>query len=206
MAETQTSRKPSGFDPWVLASDPVFYIAAILVVAGLIWLAMSGQQETRGFSFDGRHLVIEEESLAGLVPGPGTVSEYAPAELSARMTAEAPFSQAGTLSAGVGLLLPRAFEEAVIGHEVEVTVELRSLSSDNHEAYVSYFTAGSGDSPRHLIELDGDWQVYTFTFAVPPTAIANEEEWVGIWPDLDGIERPLLVRRIEARILDTATN
>nr|WP_281719560.1 hypothetical protein [Nitrosomonas nitrosa] len=204
MAETGHNLKKPGFDFWVLASDPVFYLAAGLAVAGMIWFAMSGEQETRGFSFDGRHLVIEGEALAGLVPGPGTESDYVPTEQAARITANASFSQAGTMSAGVGLLLPRAFEEDVIGHPVEVTIEMRALRGGHSEAYMSYFTAQAGDSPRHVAELDEDWQTFTFVFDVPAHAVPNDQEWIGIWPDLDGLERPVLVRRIEARILDTA--
>ena len=109
MAGSETHQKYSGLNLWVLASDIVFFPAAILVAAGLIWLAMSGEQETRGFTYDGEVLVIEGEALAALVPGPGTESDYAPDEQAARITANAPFAQAGTLSAGVGLLLPRAF-------------------------------------------------------------------------------------------------
>lgn len=204
MSEPETSRKQTGLDLWVLASDPVFYLVASLVVAGMIWFAMSGEQETRGFSFDGRHLVVEEEALAGLVPGPGTEADYVPTEQAARMTANASFDQAGTMSAGVGLLLPRAFEEDVIGHRVEVSIEMRAMRGDHNEALIAYFTAGSGDSRRHRVALTEDWQVFSFSHDVPETAVANDQEWIGIWPDLDGLERPVLVRRIEARILDTA--
>ncbi|MBI1234200.1 MAG: hypothetical protein GC208_06820 [Alphaproteobacteria bacterium] len=203
MAEAGSNRRQAGFDLWVLASDPIFYAIAAIVVAGMIWFAMSGEQETRGFSFDGRHLVIEGEALAGLVPGPGTQSDYVPTEQAARITANASFDQAGTMSAGVGLLLPRAFEEDVIGHPVEVSIEMRALRGGHTEAYMSYFTAQAGDSPRHVAELDEDWQTFTFVFDVPANAVANDQEWIGIWPDLDGLERPVLVRRIEARILDT---
>lgn len=206
MAQTETRRKSGGFDLWVLASDPLFYLFAVIIVAGMIAFALSGEQETRGFSFDGRHLVIENEALAGLVPGPGTEADYVPTEQSARITANAPFAQAGTLSAGVGLLLPRAFEEDVIGHTVEVTIEMRAMQNGHNEAYMSYFTAGSGDSPRHVAELSDDWQTFTFRFDVPANAEANDQEWIGIWPDLDGLERAVLVRRIEAEILEPASN
>ena len=87
MSDTGTSRKQAGFDLWVLASDPVFYLVAAIGIAAMVLLALSGETETNGFSFDGRHLVIEDEALAGLVPGPGTISEYAPTESSARITA-----------------------------------------------------------------------------------------------------------------------
>lgn len=204
MAETANNRKRPGFDLWVLASDPVFYLIAGLVVAGMIWFALSGEQETRGFSFDGRHLVIEGEALAGLVPGPGTEADFVPTEQAARITANASFDQAGTMSAGVGLFLPRSFEEDAIGHPVEVSIEMRTLQGDGHRAYMSYFTVGSGDSPRHEAVLDDDWQTFTFVFNVPAYAVANDQEWIGIWPDLDGLERPVLVRRIEARILASA--
>lgn len=206
MAGQGATRNRPGPDLWVLASDPVFFLAAIAVAAGLIWFAMSGEQEQRGFTYDGRTLVIEDEALAGLVPGPGTIADYAPTEQAARITSNASFEQAGTLSAGVGLLLPRAFEEAVIGHRVEVSIEMRAMQDGHNAAYMSYFTAGSGDSPRHVAELDSDWQTFTFAFDVPATATANEQEWIGIWPDLDGLERPVLVRRVEARIVDTPSN
>lgn len=206
MAETGNSRKRPGFDLWVLASDPVFYAVAAAVIAGTIWFAMSGEQETVGFSFDGRHLVIEDEALAGLVPGPGTESDYVPTEQSARITANASFDQAGTLSAGVGLLLPRAFEEDAIGRTVEVSIEMRAMRGGHNQAYMSYFTAQAGDSPRHVAELDEDWQTFSFVFDVPANAVANDQEWIGIWPDLDGLERPVLVRRIEARILEPGSN
>ncbi|MEN0653322.1 MULTISPECIES: hypothetical protein [Hyphobacterium] len=203
MENSDDSRKTPGFDLWVLASDPVFYVVTIIFVLGVIIFALSGETETSGFSFDGRHLVIEDEALAGLVPGPGTESEYAPTEHAARITANATFDRAGTLSAGVGLLLPRSFEEDVIGRSVEVTIEMRALQDDHDQAYMSYFTTDAADSPRHVAQLDTDWQTFSFVFVVPPHVVANDQEWIGIWPDLDGLERPVLVRRIEARILDT---
>lgn len=203
MAQATPAPRRPGLDFWVLASDPIFYLAAILVAGGLIWLAMSGEQEQRGFTYDGQTLVIEGEALAGLVPGPGTEAAYVPDEQATRMTANASFDQAGTLSAGVGLLLPRAFEESVIGHRVEVDVEIRAMRDGHDTALVAYFTAGSGDSPRMEIPLSDEWQTYSFAFDVPETAIANDEEWIGFWPDVDGLERPVLVRRIEARITET---
>lgn len=203
MSDTGTNRKQAGFDLWVLASDPVFYLVAAIGIAAMILIALSGVAETNGFSFDGRHLVIEDEALAGLVPGPGTISEFAPTERSARITSNASFERAGTLSAGVGLLLPRAFEEDVIGRSVEVTIEMRALRDGHDQAYMSYFTTDAVDSPRHVAQLDTDWQTYSFVFDVPSHVVANDQEWIGIWPDLDGLERPVLVRRIEARILDT---
>ena len=204
MGDMGSKQNRTGFDPWVLASDPVFYAVVIFAVTGVILFALSGEQETRGFSFDGRHLIVEGEALAHLVPGPGTESEYLLSEEAARITANASFEQAGRLSAGVGLLLPRAFEEDVIGRRVEVEIELRAMNGNPNEVLVAYFTAGSGDSRRHRVSLSQDWQVFSFSHVVPETAVANDQEWIGIWPDLDGLERPVLVRRIEARILNSA--
>lgn len=99
-------------------------------------------------------------------------------------------------------MLPRAFEEDVIGRSVEVTFEMRALREGHEEAYISYFTTDAADSPRHLVQLDTEWRTFSFVFHVPEYVVANDQEWIGIWPDLDGLERPVLVRRIEARILD----
>lgn len=194
------------FDVWSLAADPPFFLLCGLTLGGLILLALSGETESGGFSFDGRTLVVEGEALASLVSGPGTTAEYAPNERASLISANATFEQAGRLSAGVGYLLPRSFEEDVIGRRVEVELELRSLDREHGEALAAYFTAGSGDSRRHLVTLTTDWQTFSFSFDVPETAVANDQEWIGIWPDLEGLERPVLVRRITARILDDANN
>ncbi|MCW5724836.1 MAG: hypothetical protein KIS81_07745 [Maricaulaceae bacterium] len=181
--------------------DWAFYPVAALVLAGMIAFAMSGRAELQGVLVSETRLLAEGEALANLIPGPGTSVVYDFAEGASLARSVATLEAAGHLSAGVGLLAPAVFERAVIGRRIRVSVEMRAADSSLTEARLGYFTTEGHDSGWRAFEISEDYAIYAFEHDISPLTQANNEEWVGVWPDAQGLGRGVYVRRLQVDIL-----
>lgn len=193
--------------PRVSLPDTIFWPLAAAVTGALIWGAMQYRPSGQDAVVTATSFVMEGAALDQLIPGPGTRSMFDPAAAGgpvARLTATASREAAGHLSAGVGAVIPPEFEAAVVGRDIEVRVEMRAASPDLTHAHIGYFVVGDADTGWRQVEVGTVFRTLTLRHHIPAGAPIGGIDWVGIWPDEDGTGRPLLVRRIEVRILEGA--
>lgn len=186
------------------APDFVFLPAYTIVIIALVWFALSWRPMGAEPVVDERGFTMAGQALSQLIPGPGTASQFIVdfgEQPVARLSAEASIEAAGTLSAGVGAVLSAEFEERVIGRMLRIEVEMRAGPDFPSEgARLGYFTIGHGDSGWRPIEVTDAWSVQGFCFQVSADAVANNNEAVGIWPDVTGAGGSVIVREIRAII------
>jgi hypothetical protein len=185
--------------------DLVFVPLVVLVCGGLIFAGLSWRPlgpeptitETR-FTMTGR-------ALAQMIPGPGTTIQLLPTygeQPVVRLGATASFEAAGNMSAGVGAVIPFEFEARVATRMVRIEAEIQSSPEGGVDAAkLGYFTIGHGDSGWRDIAVTDEWETVGFCFQTRPTAVANNDEAVGIWPDIGGTGRSLLLREIRVTIM-----
>ncbi|MGY6628793.1 MAG: hypothetical protein ACXIVL_09755 [Oceanicaulis sp.] len=184
--------------------DSLFWPLAAGVCAALVWGAMQYRPAGQDAVITADAFIMEGAALDQLIPGPGTRTVFDPAAAggpAARLTATASKEAAGHLSAGVGAVIPPDFEAAVVGRDIEVRIDLRSPDPDLTHAHIGYFVVGEADTGWRRVEVDTVYRTLTLRHHIPAGTPLGGLDWVGIWPDENGAGRPLLVRRIEVRIL-----
>ena len=141
-------------------------------------------------------------ALADFISGPGTWAGFMPDHPGSpvvRMTSTAPVENAN--SAGVGFYIPPDFEEAVRGKRVRVSAELRRGGGGLETARLAYFTVANGDSGWREVPLSDEFATVSFEWTAPDGEV-NEQEWVGFWPDPEGLAREVILRRVWVEILE----
>ncbi len=195
--------------PQLSLSDRFFLPIFVLIGAGLIYTAMQIRPVGSDPVLTGNQLVFEGAALSELIPGPGTGVTFdpsAPGGAVARATATASIDSAGNLSAGVGAVVPAEFESAVLGREIEVSISLRADDAEHTEVAIGYFVVGRGDSGWHRQEIPTDGSPLILRHRIPLEAPTGNNDWIGIWPDLTGSGRTVVIDRIAVSILPEADN
>ncbi|XBQ15339.1 MAG: hypothetical protein ABL308_10250 [Oceanicaulis sp.] len=213
MADQATSmRKRGGGLGRFSLPDWAFLPVAAAVFAGLIMLAMTYRPTGQDPIVTDTQYLMTGPALGQLVPGPGTSVQLVTGAMEplARMRASASLEAAGRLSAGVAAIIPPEFEAAVIGRLLKVEAELRAEpGSELTEARLGYFTTGGGDSGWRPVPVSEEFRTVGFCWRVRPDAPTNGVESVGVWPDVEGADRVLLVRELRVTIqpeaIDQAT-
>ncbi|MCP2679035.1 hypothetical protein NHF45_05785 [Maricaulaceae bacterium NA33B04] len=193
--------------PSLSLSDRFFLPLFVLVCAGLIYLALEFRPAGDDAVMTNDRLVFEGAALAQLIPGPGTSSAFDPAATGgpvARASADSSLAAAGNQSAGVGALVPPEFEAAVVGRDIEVSITLRAEDPSHTQVAMGYFVVGGGDTGWLRREIPDDGSAIVLTHTIPADAPTGNNDWVGLWPDLEGAGRTVLVERIAVRILPEA--
>lgn len=188
-------------------TDRLFFPLVLLVVAGLIWASFQIRPAGQEAQVSADRFLMEGAALAQLIAGPGTQSQFdpgAPGGPFARTTATASLEAAGNMSAGVAAVIAGAFEDAVIGREIEVSFDLRAVDPELTEARIGYFVVGDGDTGWREVPVTTEFQTVSLRHRVPNDAPRGNNDWVGIWPDTTGAGRAVIVRRIEVRILEAS--
>jgi hypothetical protein len=106
----------------------------------------------------------------------------------------------GNPSAGVFLTLPKAFSLAYGEKSIEITLIVRGGGANPSPAIIlAYYSPGRGNSPRQKCDLGVQWQVCTLVYT-PPAANQNTNvDYVGMWPDLEGLSRNADIREIRIK-------
>lgn len=176
---------------------------AALLFAALVFLALRFEPQGEDPVVSETEYLMAGPALAQLVPGPGTAVQLqtgtgVPA---ARLTATASLDAAGTLSAGVAAVIPREFAARVPGRLVKVQAVVRAgPDSDVREARLGYFTVGEGDSGWRVIPVTDAFETVGFCHRVSENAPDNEMEFAGVWPDIRGAGRIVLLRELRVTI------
>ena len=186
-------------------SDRFFMPLAVLAFAGLVALALQYRPAGQDPVVTDTSFVMEGSALAQLIPGPGTEVVFDPAAPGgpvARATATSSLEAAGTLSAGVGAVIPPQFESRLPGRTIRVEITLSNADAELTETAMGYFTVGVGDTGWRRRAISAEGGVLTLRHAVPENAPLGNNDWVGLWPDPDGSGRSVAVRRVEVRLVD----
>jgi hypothetical protein len=188
------------FSPPDLVFIPLVSLMIVaLVYAALAWRPLGAEPVVTETEFN-----MSGRALAQMIPGPGTtlqlLANYGDRPV-VRLSANATFEAAGNLSAGVGAAISSEFEARVATRMVRVEAELRAAPDLGTEAAkLGYFTVGHGDSGWRDIEVTDRWETVGFCFQTSATTEANNNEAVGVWPDVSGAGRALLLREIRVII------
>jgi len=188
-------------------SDRFFIPLAVLAGAGLVWIAMQYRPLGQDPVVTETSFVMEGSALAQLIPGPGTEVAFDPAAPGgpvARVTATATLEAAGTLSAGVGAVIPPQFEARLPGRTIDVEIAVSTADAELTELGIGYFTVGSGDTGWRMREIVAEGAVLTLRHDIPVDAPLGNNDWVGVWPDPQGAGRAVSIRRIEVRLVADA--
>jgi len=191
--------------------DRYFYPLSAIVVAAMIWIALSFSQSPR-LSIDEIRLegfVTTGEDLVTLTASPGTNYSYiartniSPAHVV--MWTDVPRADA-TPSAGVFASLAPQFETAFAGQTLRLTVRARKGRRSPLTTFdAGYYTGEGGNSGWKPFRLTSTFQDYSFDYAVPERGEDAEPDldYFGIWPGSSGDQRTMEVSRLEIEVLST---
>lgn len=186
--------------------DWMFYPLAAGLGAALIAAALMMQPRNAAATMNARELVFQGAALADLVNGPGTYVRFDPGHPDgpvARASAVASFEMAGQMSAGVAVFVPDEFETRISGRRVRVEFEVRAPGQDGPDTVrIGYFTTGYGDSGWRELPVSQQYSTISFDWDAPVYEGQDFSESIGIWPDPDGQNREILLRRIRVLLLD----
>ena len=188
--------------------DWAFYPLIAMMTAALIWGGIAYRPNSALPVVTNTSFVISDEALVHFVPAPGTRYSYVPSGYGqpvARVSASATLETAGQLSAGVTAFLPETFERAVIGQRIRVRIHAEAVGSSPVEFAIGYFTTANGDSGWNSFVAGTSPQTFEFEWTVPQGE-ANANESIGIWPDISGQGKGLLVHSFRVDILENATS
>ncbi|KPP81697.1 MAG: hypothetical protein HLUCCA04_07810 [Oceanicaulis sp. HLUCCA04] len=185
--------------------DWAFYTLAAGLAGALIVLAFLMRPYNAAAVVTERELVVQGAALADLVNGPGTRVRFDPAHPDgpvARATAAASYEIAGQMSAGVAAFTPDEFETRIAGRRIRVEFEVRASGPNGPDSvYIGYFTSGYGDSGWREQAVSQQYTTVSFEWDAPPYEGQTFNESIGIWPDPDGQNREVLIRRIRVYLL-----
>lgn len=187
-----------------MLKDWQFYPIAILLIGAAIAYALSFAEHPQNIDYS-QGYEISGDSLQTLFASDGTSVSIAGdgsnpsayAVLSAHVSKEI-----APPSAGVFTTLSPEFEKAFAGQTIRVTVTARQGQATPVEEFdIIYVTAGAGDSPWHTFTPNDEFQTYSFTFEPDLPTGAPGNDYVGIWPDVEGKQRTLDVKSIKIDII-----
>lgn len=185
--------------------DWAFFPLAVALAAALIALAfqMRPGGDTALVSETG--FSVQGEALADLVPGPGTSFRFdpnAPDGPAARLRSGASFELAGNLSAGVAAFAPAEFERRISGRRIQVEIEARTTGPNPPDTVkIAYFIVGWGGSGWQDVPIQPEYSTLVIEWEGAELPAGPYSEAIGIWPDIDGQNREILVRRMRVNIL-----
>lgn len=185
--------------------DWLFFPAAAALAACLIVLAFTLNQNTGSALISDTGFVVQGEALADLVAGPGTSVRFdpnAPDGPAARMRASASFELAGNMSAGVAAFAPNEFETRISGKRIRVVVEARTTGANPpSHIKIGYFIVGYSGTGWQDVPIGPEYTSVSVEWDATDISAGQYREAIGIWPDIDGQNREILVRRMRVEIL-----
>lgn len=185
--------------------DWAFYPLAAGLAALLVALAFAMRPVNASAVVTERELVFQGAALTELVNGPGTSVRFDPGHSDgpvARAASTASFETGGTMSAGVAAFVPDEFETRISGLRVRVEYEVRTAGADGPDTvHIGYFTSGYGDSGWHERPVTPQFSTIAFEWDAPVHEGQDFNEAIGIWPDPEGQNREVLIRRIRVFLL-----
>lgn len=185
--------------------DWAFLPLAAGLAAALIVLALNLSPGNGTAVVSDTGFVVQGEALADLVAGPGTSYRFDPAAPegpAARIRASASFELAGNLSAGVAAFAPTEFETRISGRRIRVEIEARTAGTDGQQTImIAYFIVGHGGTGWREVTIGPEYSTVQIEWDGMEFPPSQYTEAIGVWPDVDGQNREILVRRMRVEIL-----
>lgn len=183
--------------------DIFFYPLAVLIFAGIIAFALSFKNDvpplTKSEIF-AQGFVLKNETLQRLTASPGTTLDFnrndgVKAVLKSHIAREV-----APPSAGVFATLGPEYESAFADILLEIQVSAR-LVDDQTKALleIGYFSAGSGDSGWKAFTLTPEFETYTVFFRPGPVLKEKGQDYIGLWPDPNGLQIPIEIMSISVK-------
>ena len=182
--------------------DWAFFPGALLVAAGMVFLALQIRPAGDSPVFEDGRFRVEGAALNQLIATSGT-------EVTFVASAQAPFARAAALAnlapaggpIGVATLLPPEFEAQVVGRVVAVEAVWRTApENDQPQAHLRYATEGGGDSGWRALPVSEAFERVGFCYQVRSDAPLTGREWVGVWADAEGRGRAVDIQALRATI------
>jgi hypothetical protein len=184
-------------------------------IAGLVLLAMIAAAVAPGPAYQRRAMAALGDPDTGLLIEGETLSTFQIPEgisLDVIETENGPAARIAAFkrydtppeSAGAFLTLPTDFETAFAGRTIRVSVQARRSAENGSPHFRLRYIAGAGqpgDDWRD-VAVDGSLRTYEFDWTLPPTDGAAD--YIGIWPDPEGLGRSIEIVRLSAWIADKA--
>lgn len=183
--------------------DWLFYPLAILVVIAMTAYALSfGDKPNDTDLSDG--YIVEGEYLHSLQIPPGAKldieTSLTSTDITATMTSFVALKDAK--SAGIHASLPPLYQEEFFGYPLVFTIEAKAGDRKPLERFNTAFFSQKMSSGWKTFELSDTYQTYSFEFTPKDLDIEDRFAFFGIWPDEDGLERTMQVRKLSIKKLN----
>ena len=190
--------------------DRFFYPFAALLIAAIIFTALSFSGTLRepvsreaiirdGFS-------VEGEGLRALVASPGTQVSFETDANGLIMHAVLSAQTARNLappSAGIFIELGPEYEAAFKGRKLRVSALVKAGETLPTESFTfQYYAVGGGQSQEARFPVTNSYEPLSFDYVLPAKRQAPAADYVGIWPDIEGKNRTLYLKRIRVELID----
>ncbi|PHS26881.1 MAG: hypothetical protein COA84_05335 [Robiginitomaculum sp.] len=185
---------------WLFYPLSAFFAAILIAVSYFYWPGQTHQANPFDVSPESELVITGQQlTLMQAAQGLSTQTQEEDGIVFLR-TAAGQGPDDGNPSAGVFLTLPKAFSLAYGEKAVEITMIVRGGGANPSPAIIlAYYSPGRGNSPRQKCNLDALWRTCTLTYT-PPAANQNTNvDYVGMWPDLEGLSRAADIREIRIK-------
>ncbi len=192
----------------MVVPDWVFYPLAALIAGAIILFSLNywpgrlkGESPFVGPPEQG--FVVAAEQLQILQAGPGLSAQIMEGGDGFTLRVAAGHGpDDGDKSAGVFLTLPQTYSSAFADKTVELTMIVRAAGANpSPQVFIGYYATGRADSPRTFCPLTAHWQACRLLFHVPAANNNDDIDFVGIWPDPDGLSRTADIREVQVRLI-----
>lgn len=197
-------RSPSApeYQPMTLP-DWLFYPLAAIFVAVLVFFSSHywpGRSLEPG-PFDGAPkdgVDISGKALGLLQAGPGLVAELVEDKGAPYLHASAGHKpDEGVRSAGIFLVLPSRFGAYYSGKKTVLRFEVRQGDPDpSSDSFIGWYSVGRGNGPHVPCPLTRQWSWCTLHYTPPPTGKGTVVDYLGLWPDAQGLSRTVDIRAL----------
>lgn len=193
--------------------DYLFFPFVAVALAAMTWAAIAPGPERRREALEAlgdpqEGLIVQGDNLASFQIPEGLSLDLVALEdgrTAASLTAFKAYD-APPQSAGIFIALPPEFQAVFSGERVRLSVQAqRPAANGSPHFFAGYFPggrAGGGAMGWRDSEIDQQLETYSFEFDVPPPDGGAGQDYVGVWPDPEGLGRSIDLVRLTVEILD----
>lgn len=190
-----------------MLKDRFFYPIAVVVIAAMIWFALSRAKPSHLQTIDicTSGYELKGEDLIQLVASPGTNYDFfAPQNTEAayvKLYSHVPRDKADA-SAGVFAPIPSQYTQLFQEKTIRLTVKARAGRTDPLKTFdAGYFSLTAGSTNWKTFDLTDEFQKYSFEFMPLKAAPSGEVDYFGIWPGVEGKQKTMDVETMHIQII-----
>ncbi|MEP6343644.1 MAG: hypothetical protein ABJ275_10035 [Maricaulaceae bacterium] len=183
--------------------DYLFYPFCALVVGAIIYYALSFTVEVEPIDVSGGFEIKGEQLQYLLIPERlecTLISDKLTGTSAVSMTSNVN-KETAPPSAGISARLGLEFEQAFSGKTLIMTVRARASEVNPSPSFqMGYFAIGANSSGWKDFDLTENYENYSFKFNKTVPTGDTGGDFAGIWPDVDGFGRGMVVESIKVEI------